>query len=1470
MGIFLIGFYNLRQLHSKKTLRLILTAILVGGFVFLPVSPALACCPSGDNVYDIVFNGRTIDTDTSTWSYTVYKTGDGPALSHWVWQPCFSDNLGERFVSAAPEPNGVGFDGSTLHDGVKWEGDYDWTPSGITFAITINGQPEIDSEGAVAVIKAGQAGDENHGNQPHFDLVIPGPSCHEPSQPTYAISGMKFNDENGNGIKDNCCESGLEEWTITIEGPDCFSSSTTTDEQGHYSFDDLLPGLYTVCEVQQDGWQQTYPTEDNGCHLIEVTSDDISGLNFGNQQIVPSEVTILGYKIVCQSEEDLPNWGAGTSSTPSMIDENTASEFLASHPDCSLESGWDFQWGFQDKQCTQGVDKLNGDHLGPADGTPSSCEFNCGPNTNTGTNYNDWKNFDSSTGEETPAMVTIDNLEEASGIWVRENLKQGYIPFTYPPQGPTEDDVSAEMYCHNDVYRYDNYDLVSSPELGETYYCIAFNAPVPPPVCVISGIKFNDLNENGLNDDEPGLENWTIQLKQAAACLESEEWADEVIEYNPGRKDDYSELDPERTNPVNALGPAQDDETLNFVSLGFNGELILKFDNLIINGSGNDIEVVETTYGSPDCQDYSEKVRLYASQTGQDGTWQDLGIGCLDSQFDLGSLAWAQYVKLVDETNLDDFGGVADGYDVDGVKALHCSGWEIIDTQITDEDGHYCFASVEPGDYRIEEILKAGWNNSTFLFQDVTVVEGEPITVDFGNYQIEEPYCGNGVLDPCEECDEGENNGVECTPEYGSTCTYCSLECDIIELTGPYCGDGNLDEGYEECDDGNTVDGDGCSATCQIEEEPPKEVSPGDIVINEIMQNPAAVSDTYGEWFELYNATSSPLELNGCVIRDNGTDSHAIATSSLVIPVGGYLVLARNGDPSQNGGVTPDYVYSSFILGNADDEIILECNQIEIDRVVYDDGTTFPDPTGTSMILAHPALDNNLGSNWCESSSSYGDGDLGTPGALNDSCQEIIGSMAGCKYHDANNNSLIDPEEEKLGGWTIILEKYDGQSWQELATTTTQLEGEGQGCYLFEELLAGDYRVNESLVDQTGWLQTYPTSTPYWEFTLEPGQNLSEIDFANYLSCTDDDGDDYAIEGGDCGPIDCDDTNPDVYPGATEICDNSLDDDCDQAVDCNDSNCSGDPACAPPGPGPAPPKAVAVGGGGGGGPTGLIIFNERTQEVQTDRATLTWFTNLSATSRVVYDTESHIDLANPLAIPPNYSYLSSTVEDSTKVTYHTVLVTELTPCTNYYWRAISHRSPEILGVEITFKTKCLPGEVPEEAPEEKIIEEEVIEEVPLEEKMPAEVEEAEKEIPLITEAEAEEILEFVEKEKPEEEKLEEEELEEEEPTGLLAAIGSLFRLDNFCWFSFLIILALVVLWLLLEARKKKEKKEEGLLLMLQEKKRSQWIFPLIIVILIILYSYFCCSGTWLLLLIIAILIALFFWYKKRKEKKEKV
>ncbi|MFA5877960.1 MAG: VWA domain-containing protein [Candidatus Staskawiczbacteria bacterium] len=100
---------------------------------------------------------------------------------------------------------------------------------------------------------------------------------------------------------------------------------------------------------------------------------------------------------------------------------------------------------------------------------------------------------------------------------------------------------------------------------------------------------------------------------------------------------------------------------------------------------------------------------------------------------------------------------------------------------------------------------------------------------------------------------------------------------------GSVCGNSLVETG-EQCDDGNTVDSDGCSSTCQIE--PGSGILSGQIIINEIMQNPAAVSDANGEWFELYNTTQSDINLLNCIIGDGGGDAHIIH-SSFIVPANG-------------------------------------------------------------------------------------------------------------------------------------------------------------------------------------------------------------------------------------------------------------------------------------------------------------------------------------------------------------------------------------------------------------------------------------------------------------------------------------------------------------------------------------------------------------------------------------------------------
>jgi cysteine-rich repeat protein len=69
--------------------------------------------------------------------------------------------------------------------------------------------------------------------------------------------------------------------------------------------------------------------------------------------------------------------------------------------------------------------------------------------------------------------------------------------------------------------------------------------------------------------------------------------------------------------------------------------------------------------------------------------------------------------------------------------------------------------------------------------------------------------CGNGVVEAGETCDDGN------TTEGDACSAACQKEPGL-----PSCGDGAVTEG-EQCDDGNAIDGDGCSATCQSDSQPP-------------------------------------------------------------------------------------------------------------------------------------------------------------------------------------------------------------------------------------------------------------------------------------------------------------------------------------------------------------------------------------------------------------------------------------------------------------------------------------------------------------------------------------------------------------------------------------------------------------------------------------------------------------------------
>jgi hypothetical protein len=167
------------------------------------------------------------------------------------------------------------------------------------------------------------------------------------------------------------------------------------------------------------------------------------------------------------------------------------------------------------------------------------------------------------------------------------------------------------------------------------------------------------------------------------------------------------------------------------------------------------------------------------------------------------------------------------------------------------------------------------------------------------------------------------------------------------------------------------------------------------LVINEVLSNPGGtISDANGEWFELYNAGTRPVNLHNLVITDSaasGRRPYHLISASLVVPSGGYVVLGNTTNTTNNGGVPVDYAYGAALaLANSLDAVkvarVYGTDTLTIDRTQYANAAISAQ-NGISRELKNPALDNSNmdGSNWADAlvTAVYGPGGRGTPKAQN-------------------------------------------------------------------------------------------------------------------------------------------------------------------------------------------------------------------------------------------------------------------------------------------------------------------------------------------------------------------------------------------------------------------------------------------------------------------------------------------------------
>jgi len=101
------------------------------------------------------------------------------------------------------------------------------------------------------------------------------------------VYGWTWNDADLDAIWD-ADESALAGWTVFLDADkdgrqDVGEAGTTTDANGYYVFGGLSPGEYTVAQVVQSSWRQTWPTD--AAHAVTISTSDLwVEAGFGNAQ----------------------------------------------------------------------------------------------------------------------------------------------------------------------------------------------------------------------------------------------------------------------------------------------------------------------------------------------------------------------------------------------------------------------------------------------------------------------------------------------------------------------------------------------------------------------------------------------------------------------------------------------------------------------------------------------------------------------------------------------------------------------------------------------------------------------------------------------------------------------------------------------------------------------------------------------------------------------------------------------------------------------------------------------------------------------------------------------------------------------------------------------------------------------------------------------------------------------------------
>ncbi|HEX6693756.1 MAG TPA: DNA/RNA non-specific endonuclease [Longimicrobiales bacterium] len=303
---------------------------------------------------------------------------------------------------------------------------------------------------------------------------------------------------------------------------------------------------------------------------------------------------------------------------------------------------------------------------------------------------------------------------------------------------------------------------------------------------------------------------------------------------------------------------------------------------------------------------------------------------------------------------------VGEGVEIEGAAGLSLDGWKLV--------------------------LYNGNNGADYFTHTFTASDAFPAT------------CGTrGVIFIPAVLQNGDPDAIALVDGAGALVQFVSYGGSFMATTGPALNAVSVDVGVKESSStpaGYSIARDAAGVwqapapatfgQCNDAAPPPPSGVP--LIINELMGDPEnAESASWGEWFEVYNYGTAPIDLQGWTIRSGGSGQvdHTIA-SSVIVPAGGYAVLGRGADPARNGGITLAYNYftgsSTIFLDDSDWLSLHDATGARVDSVRWTNTAHGVTRGVRNALIENTEVD---GANWGYATTTFGAGDYGTPGAAN-------------------------------------------------------------------------------------------------------------------------------------------------------------------------------------------------------------------------------------------------------------------------------------------------------------------------------------------------------------------------------------------------------------------------------------------------------------------------------------------------------